>query len=250
MDVLRQHEHYHKMVTSSLYHSADKQLIDKTDYTNAIIIEPIETEAMRFAIESNQTPYALLHPEGGIPALVRILPVGNKQLLIPVVADNLRKHSHISVMPIDYGKLVGEIVKMQISIVAIIKQQIFPTSKMSVSVVNPGWNRELVDRIRVMSSKDGNYVYNSMLTNCDLTCADENIQDVPVTTEAFSPTWNVEDIIIEYQDESGNIIEENDFNVQVPRSTMNDDFHQIEDSSSERSDIITELDSITFDHWF
>lgn len=64
---------------------------------NAILVDPIKTEAMRLAIESNQTPFALLRPLSGIPVLVRVLPAGEKQMLVPASADDLRKHSHISI---------------------------------------------------------------------------------------------------------------------------------------------------------
>lgn len=64
---------------------------------NAILVDPIKTEAMRLAIESNQTPFALLRPLSGIPVLVRVLPAGDKQMLVPASADDLRKHSHISI---------------------------------------------------------------------------------------------------------------------------------------------------------
>lgn len=66
---------------------------------NAIIVDPIKTEAMRLAIESNQTPFALLRPLTGIPVLVRVLPAGDKQMLVPASAEDLKKHSHISITP-------------------------------------------------------------------------------------------------------------------------------------------------------
>lgn len=52
---------------------------------------------MRLALESNQTPFALLRPLSGIPVLVRVLPAGEKQMLVPASAEDLRKHSHISI---------------------------------------------------------------------------------------------------------------------------------------------------------
>lgn len=64
---------------------------------NAIIVDPIKTEAMRLALESNQTPFALLRPLSGIPVLVRVMPAGGKQMLVPATAEDLKKHSHISI---------------------------------------------------------------------------------------------------------------------------------------------------------
>lgn len=66
---------------------------------NAILVDPIKTEAMRTALETNQTPFALLRPLSGIPVLVRVLPAGNKQMLVPASADDLRKHSTILITP-------------------------------------------------------------------------------------------------------------------------------------------------------
>lgn len=54
---------------------------------------------MRLAMQSNQTPFALLRPLTGIPVLVRVLPAGDKQMLIPATADDLKKHGQISIIP-------------------------------------------------------------------------------------------------------------------------------------------------------
>lgn len=49
-------------------------------YPNGVLVEPIRTDAMRLAIETKQTPFALLRPLNGIPVLVRVLAAGDKQV--------------------------------------------------------------------------------------------------------------------------------------------------------------------------
>nr|CAH7725773.1 unnamed protein product [Callosobruchus chinensis] len=94
---LREHEQYsHGLIDPP---SRSPRLPGKKNYMNAIIVDPIKTDAMRLALESNQTPFALLRPVTGIPVLVRVLPAGDKQMLVPASAEDLKKHSHISVTP-------------------------------------------------------------------------------------------------------------------------------------------------------
>lgn len=190
--VLREHEqNSHKIIIPSQFLSADEQLIDKPNYTNAVIIDPIKTEAMRCAIESNQTPYALFRPVGGIPVLVRVLPAGDKQMLVPASAEGLKKHSHISKSDkptTEDGKPVGETVKIQIPVVATVIQQNGPAGEKSLTVVNPGPNEELDNKARIMSSKTNNYDPTSTLTNSDFTSGEQgnqeiNLQDTPIATE-------------------------------------------------------------------
>lgn len=49
-------------------------------YPNGVLVEPIKTDAMKMAIETKQTPFALLRPLNGIPVLVRVLAAGDKQV--------------------------------------------------------------------------------------------------------------------------------------------------------------------------
>lgn len=49
-------------------------------YSNSILVDPIETPAMRDALTTNQVPFALLKPLHGDPVLVRVFPAGEKQV--------------------------------------------------------------------------------------------------------------------------------------------------------------------------
>ncbi|XP_057670682.1 zinc finger protein 143-like isoform X3 [Diorhabda carinulata] len=179
MDILKHREEYgYKLFTPSLSHSPDKQLMNKTDHKDGIVIEPIETVAMRRAIESNRIPYALLHPAKGEPVLVKVLPAGDKQILVPVMADNLKKHSHISVTSQvgEDGKLVGETVKMRIPIVAILKQQSNSEDPITISIADNEPHRELSDETRA--------------TNFESTSSGPTIDDVFNENEDFFPEGN------------------------------------------------------------
>lgn len=58
-------------------------------YTNGVLIAPIQTAAMKHAISTSQTPFALLRPLSGIPVLVRVLLAGSQQV-------NITKPSNVS----------------------------------------------------------------------------------------------------------------------------------------------------------
>ncbi|KAK9737950.1 Zinc finger, C2H2 type [Popillia japonica] len=68
-------------------------------YTNGVLVDPINTAAMQHALATNQTPFALLRPLNGIPVLVRVLAAGDKQMLVPATAEDLKKHGQITITP-------------------------------------------------------------------------------------------------------------------------------------------------------
>ncbi|XP_057670679.1 zinc finger protein 836-like [Diorhabda carinulata] len=207
--VLREHEqNSHKIINSSQFLSSDDQLIDQSNNPNAVIIDPIKTEAMRCAIESNQTPYALLRPVGGIPVLVRVLPAGDKQMLVPALAEDLKKHSHISITSKsdtpanENGKPLGETVKIQIPVVATVIQQNVPAGEISKPVVNPGPSRELDNEV---GTKKFNFNTSPTLTNSNSTTGEQNnqeisLQNTPIMTEGFPLTENIQNINIRFDD--------------------------------------------------
>lgn len=55
-------------------------VLPEEKYPNGVLVEPIRTDAMRMAIQTKQTPFALLRPLIGIPVLVRVLAAGDKQV--------------------------------------------------------------------------------------------------------------------------------------------------------------------------
>nr|XP_023017882.1 transcription factor E4F1-like [Leptinotarsa decemlineata] len=183
-----------------------KGFLDKNSYSNAIVVDTIKTEAMRLAIESNQTPFALLRPLAGIPVLVRVLPAGDKQMLVPATAEDLKKHSHISITPksendkenIDKiaGKPVGSTVQIKIPVVATVVQQNDLGGHMSMSIVSPGPSGEI-------DSNMGNFVYSSMPTNHDSVTNNEvHLEDISLSGE-FEAAGIMGDVNIEFLDEHG-----------------------------------------------
>ncbi|KAL3274984.1 hypothetical protein HHI36_019758 [Cryptolaemus montrouzieri] len=94
---LRNHEQHQHGLNQNAVNTPPSP--EKLKYSNAIIVDPIKTDAMRLAMQSNKTPFALLRPLSGIPVLVRVIPAGDKQMLIPATADDLKKHGQISIIP-------------------------------------------------------------------------------------------------------------------------------------------------------
>ncbi|XP_074028631.1 uncharacterized protein isoform X2 [Leptinotarsa decemlineata] len=209
---LRHHEQFsHGMVNPP---ALSPQVADKNSYSNAIVVDTIKTEAMRLAIESNQTPFALLRPLAGIPVLVRVLPAGDKQMLVPATAEDLKKHSHISITPKsendkeNIGKPVGSTVQIKIPVVATVVQQNDLGGHMSMSIVSPGPSGEI-------DSNMGNFVYSSMPTNHDsvtiyqwlfhilpITDNEVHLEDISLSGE-FEAAGIMGDVNIEFLDEHG-----------------------------------------------
>ncbi|XP_018563493.1 zinc finger protein 737-like [Anoplophora glabripennis] len=216
---LRHHEQYtHGMLNESVN---VPQIPEKLNYMNAIIVDPIKTEAMRLAIESNQTPFALLRPLTGIPVLVRVLPAGDKQMLVPASAEDLKKHSHISITPKSgaadkeniekpKGKHTGSTVQIKIPVVATVIQQSESGGHMSMAVVSPGPNGELVNQSGMTSTHNDNFVYSSTLTGTEtITGSSEDIGDIQLNN--VIPSGMMSDVEIEFLDENGRRVGEDEF---------------------------------------
>ncbi|XP_072397790.1 uncharacterized protein [Diabrotica undecimpunctata] len=176
---LRQHEQYtHKIISpvDSLELEYPNPIQKTPDFKDAIIVEPIKTEAMRLAIESKQTPFALLRPITGKPVLVRVLPAGDKQMLVPATAEDLKTHSNISITSKtdkenqvpdkEKEKSIGNTVQIKIPVVAtVIIQQSGPTGQMSIAVVSPGPIGEVDEQPGMLSSNENNFVYSCTFTD-------------------------------------------------------------------------------------
>ncbi|XP_017779339.1 PREDICTED: zinc finger protein 300-like [Nicrophorus vespilloides] len=91
---LRNHEQYEHgdPVVSSTSNN-----IPSVKYSNGVLVSPINTAAMKHAVATNQVPFALLRPLNGIPVLVRILPAGVNQMLVPATAEDLKKFGEITI---------------------------------------------------------------------------------------------------------------------------------------------------------
>lgn len=117
-------------------------------HKNSILVDTIQTEAMRLALESNRTPFALLRPLVGIPVLVRVLPAtGDKQMLLPATAEDLKQHAQVSIITKDNNEVKndsgngdnqGSTVQIKVPVVATIIQQNSQSGELCLSVVSPG----------------------------------------------------------------------------------------------------------------
>ncbi|KAH1002574.1 hypothetical protein HUJ04_008651 [Dendroctonus ponderosae] len=159
------------------------------DHSSAILVNPIKTDAMKKAMLAGATPFALLRPLSGIPVLVRVLPAGEKQMLVPATAEDLKTFGHISIKPkvadsnsteladkeisglfhgVQWGKTVrlsvsgGCIVQIKVPVVATVIQAIAGLSgDVSTNVVSPGPG-EILDSRNLDLNADS-FVYASSL---------------------------------------------------------------------------------------
>ncbi|KAB0798110.1 hypothetical protein PPYR_09103 [Photinus pyralis] len=128
--------------------------------SNGVLVEPIKTAAMQHALATDQTPFALLRPLNGIPVLVRVLAAGDKQMLIPATAEDLKRHGQITITPqVDEGvkkegdplaqvddlddapstsKSLGSNVQIKIPVVATVVQRCGQDGSVSMAIESPG----------------------------------------------------------------------------------------------------------------
>lgn len=102
-------------------------------------MDPINTEAMKLALSSGETPFALLRPLSGIPVLVRVIPAGDKQMLVPATAEDLKKYGHISIKAkVDetQTKTKGCVVQIKVPVVATVIQKC-NAGNFSMNVLSP-----------------------------------------------------------------------------------------------------------------
>ncbi|XP_057668265.1 zinc finger protein 664-like isoform X2 [Diorhabda carinulata] len=166
--LLKLHEQYcHKMISTSILSTEDKQHLDNLTNTNAIFVEPINTEAMRLAIESNVIPFALFCPENGVPVLVTVVPAGEKQMLLPASVEDLKSLCSLSNNCKNDKTSVERKLQVKIPIVATVVQQNDFGGKLSISVVNPGPNQLFGNHSEIISFKVDNFANGSTFTNYD-----------------------------------------------------------------------------------
>nr|XP_022905795.1 uncharacterized protein LOC111417674 isoform X1 [Onthophagus taurus] len=125
----------------------------KLKYTNGVLVDPINTAAMQHALATNQTPFALLRPLNGIPVLVRVLAAGDKQMLVPATAEDLKKHGQITITekpqddPDSTAAVIktdtetnpdGSTVQIKIPVVATVVQRCGKDGNMCMDVESPG----------------------------------------------------------------------------------------------------------------
>ncbi|XP_019766307.1 zinc finger protein 674 [Dendroctonus ponderosae] len=143
-----------------------------SDHSSAILVNPIKTDAMKKAMLAGATPFALLRPLSGIPVLVRVLPAGEKQMLVPATAEDLKTFGHISIKPkvadsnstelADKEISGGCIVQIKVPVVATVIQAIAGLSgDVSTNVVSPGPG-EILDSRNLDLNADS-FVYASSL---------------------------------------------------------------------------------------
>ncbi|XP_030750862.1 zinc finger protein 436-like isoform X2 [Sitophilus oryzae] len=191
---LRQHEHFRHGVVCKKDESFDNM--------NAVAVNPIRTKAMRDVLESGATPFALLRPLSGIPVLVRVEVAGERHMLVPATAEDLKKAGHISIKPKlvegeeagssdgdkenrGQSKTTGSVVQISVPVVAtIIQQSSGHDGSFNMKVVSPSKEGG--------SSAPNSVVYSSTLIHeTPETPSKSNIQTLSFSENVSSKTTNL-----------------------------------------------------------
>lgn len=114
----------------------------KTTSSSEVLIDPIETKAMKTAKDSGQNTFALFKPAKGIPVLVKVLPApNNKQMLVPATVEDLKSAGKITVSPnLDSANSGSPIkaVQIKVPVVATVIQRVGENGQLTISVESPG----------------------------------------------------------------------------------------------------------------
>ncbi|XP_026272297.1 uncharacterized protein LOC113202335 isoform X2 [Frankliniella occidentalis] len=114
----------------------------KVSPSSEVIIDPIETKAMKNAKDSGQTTFALFKPAKGIPVLVKVMPApNNKQMLVPATVEDLKSAGKITVSPNYDSANSGSPIKavqIKVPVVATVIQRVGENGQLTISVESPG----------------------------------------------------------------------------------------------------------------
>ncbi|KAK3912527.1 Fez family zinc finger protein 2 [Frankliniella fusca] len=134
--------------TSRAKHTGPKQssrtpsVETKVSPSSEVIIDPIETKAMKNAKDSGQTTFALFKPAKGIPVLVKVMPApNNKQMLVPATVEDLKSAGKITVSPNYDSANSGSPIKavqIKVPVVATVIQRVGENGQLTISVESPG----------------------------------------------------------------------------------------------------------------
>ncbi|KAF5287341.1 hypothetical protein FQA39_LY15944 [Lamprigera yunnana] len=219
---LRNHEQNHHGVQTL---DPTPSTSNNIKYTNGVLVEPINTAAMQHALATNQTPFALLRPLNNIPVLVRVLAAGEKQMLVPATAEDLKKHGFITITPQVDGdkttehadpladpikiendtevtvKPLGSTVQIKIPVVATVVQRCGKDGNMCMAIESPDPNNENADNQNyVLTTTANNNIEGDYMdyTNLNFTSFDET-NNICISSE------------LDYVDECGNVISFEEF---------------------------------------
>ncbi|GJQ83402.1 hypothetical protein Trydic_g14184 [Trypoxylus dichotomus] len=181
---LRNHEQYEH---GDMHAPGTSNGAPRIRYTNGVEVDPINTTAMQHALATNQTPFALLRPLNGIPVLVRVLAAGDKQMLVPATAEDLKKHGQITITPkeeheaiankpevdqgnaVENGKPTGSTVQIKIPVVATVIQRCGKDGNMCMDVESPGPSSGgLVQDSYLVNSQENQAADNQTASNSEM----------------------------------------------------------------------------------
>ncbi|KAJ8944342.1 hypothetical protein NQ318_016149 [Aromia moschata] len=116
------------------------------------------------------------------------------------------------------GKHVGSTVQIKIPVVATVIQQSEQGGHMSMAVVSPGPNGELVNQSGLSNFQNDSFVYSSTLTGNDsLTGSVDDIDEMQLSNAM--PPGLMSDVEIEFLDEQGRRVGEDEFQENLKLAT-------------------------------
>ncbi|GLV37161.1 earmuff [Carabus blaptoides fortunei] len=200
--------------TSELNSSRDRPntvATPQVKYDGGILVDPINTDAMKIALQTNQTPFVLLKPLNGVPVIVRVIEIEDKHLLVPITWDELCRQSQIAIIQAPHNlnesmniatTNTNSAFKLQVKIpiVATVKELGNFDESLCMSVHNPGPNNTI---------EDGNIIY-SMNEKLDEMEADPCTYFQDTSTKAYNMKQLSEEI--EYLNKIENILTNEDYN--------------------------------------
>ncbi|XP_065333177.1 myoneurin-like isoform X2 [Cloeon dipterum] len=116
----------------------DMQEEEMLSLNAGVLIEPIDTKAMKLARTNGQTPFALLKPAKGIPVLVKVVDVPSrcKQMLVPATAEDLKNAGKVFVSPSAQCESV-KAVQIKVPVVATVTQNVLSDGSLAIVIEPP-----------------------------------------------------------------------------------------------------------------
>ncbi|XP_011503483.1 PREDICTED: uncharacterized protein LOC105366662 [Ceratosolen solmsi marchali] len=128
--------------------------INMTEFMENIIIDKIETKAMKTALLQGQTPFALFKPAKGIPVLVKVTSSGSlNHLLTPATADDLKMSGKMDSSSAQLSDVDGsKSVQIKVPVVATVTEKLEADGKINFLIEPPGPDQEQDSLLTSMDS--------------------------------------------------------------------------------------------------
>ncbi|XP_059489783.1 zinc finger and BTB domain-containing protein 49-like isoform X2 [Neocloeon triangulifer] len=162
-----------------------------------VLIEPIQTKAMKLARLNGQTPFALLKPAKGIPVLVKVVDVTSrdKQMLVPATAEDLKNAGKVTVSPSAQCESV-KAVQIKVPVVATVTQKILVDGSLAIIIEPPNGEHLFKEQAAASGREESTEENVNDLAEREEDCAveEEAIQYVFADDDGSNRDWVIQDI--------------------------------------------------------